>query len=687
MPKVTLEFEVLDKGTAVVRQLTGETEKAFARLKAAGAGAAEGTGALVRANERAAVSMRDTKQAIGAVATSFGQVSPQITFAALEMGNFVTRMAGAPAMTKLFAGSAVAAGTAIAYLVSQFRATHEMEERLAAVSAAARGLDLGSLRQGAQAAVIEIQGIGRASQSMVGRLVQAFSTDIPRMFLGMVTQAQEATNRLTAIRQQLPGVLELGERGEVAAFEGGMAGLRIQSRQAMLQRLLATGQAGESTIGLHVAALRRDIDVTVGAYLDQIDAQMRKEFAEAGARGTQDIEAPFIRERAARRIAEAQAKVDLQRQAVDEQARQQAEGVRGRAEQARAAGAQAAIERQQAIVEGLKVEGDAAKALSVQNEAYLKRIGVPSALLIQSDPRARQLIEEEKRARLMAVDETLRKSLWGIDQLKVADEQRARLVGSAMVTAELQRTSAIQQALTKERELEQSIQERLTAALATAGEAITGNLTDKFREAQGQLDALSARLGGQSVESAVAGFPSLGASSIMREFKSGELAAQSRRELENIVSGTRLTVSQSLVDVFTRASLIGDLGTLAEIRRQLTQQTRDVLDVPVLGPPPIFGPTALGPSGDGDGGGYQHGGIVPGPIGAPRAAVVHGGEAVLNPREQAVVRDLVGASTGSGRRPAVIIFQIGSREIARALVPDLQQLIANGELRVVGGTA
>ena len=43
----------------------------------------------------------------------------------------------------------------------------------------------------------------------------------------------------------------------------------------------------------------------------------------------------------------------------------------------------------------------------------------------------------------------------------------------------------------------------------------------------------------------------------------------------------------------------------------------------------------------GQGSEFQHGGIVPGPIGAPRQATVHGGEIILNPYE-------VGAMGGPG---------------------------------------
>ena len=69
---------------------------------------------------------------------------------------------------------------------------------------------------------------------------------------------------------------------------------------------------------------------------------------------------------------------------------------------------------------------------------------------------------------------------------------------------------------------------------------------------------------------------------------------------------------------------------------------------------------------------YQFGGVVPGPIGRAQVAIVHGGETIRPP-------DL--PATGA-TRAATIIFQVSGREIARATVADLQQLIADRVIRV-----
>jgi len=69
---------------------------------------------------------------------------------------------------------------------------------------------------------------------------------------------------------------------------------------------------------------------------------------------------------------------------------------------------------------------------------------------------------------------------------------------------------------------------------------------------------------------------------------------------------------------------------------------------------------------------YQEGGIVPGPIGRPRVAIVHGGETVL--------------PTGGGLSSQPIIIripvQLDGRTIAEVQIPHLQRFIDDRRIRV-----
>lgn len=69
---------------------------------------------------------------------------------------------------------------------------------------------------------------------------------------------------------------------------------------------------------------------------------------------------------------------------------------------------------------------------------------------------------------------------------------------------------------------------------------------------------------------------------------------------------------------------------------------------------------------------FQGGGIVPGPIGMPVPAIVHGGEHIFDPRS--------GNTTGSGKQTANIIIELDGRVLARAIGQPLVD-----ELRVKQG--
>jgi hypothetical protein len=105
--------------------------------------------------------------------------------------------------------------------------------------------------------------------------------------------------------------------------------------------------------------------------------------------------------------------------------------------------------------------------------------------------------------------------------------------------------------------------------------------------------------------------------------------------------------------------------------------------------PGVTGVTTIVPGG-GDGGagggeGYADGGYIPGPIGAPQMVRAHAGELIANPEQQARILEAVmrGRQLFAGpgaAQPAVIVLQVGSAELVRALVPDLRRAQRDGAL-------
>lgn len=69
---------------------------------------------------------------------------------------------------------------------------------------------------------------------------------------------------------------------------------------------------------------------------------------------------------------------------------------------------------------------------------------------------------------------------------------------------------------------------------------------------------------------------------------------------------------------------------------------------------------------------YDVGGTVPGPIGRPRRAIVHGGETVI-------------PAGGGGGQPVMFVIQLAGRDVGSVLLPDLQEAISAGRLRFSGG--
>ena len=120
MPKVVIDFEVKQSG-ASVKQIAGEAEVALERLKKSAGNSTEAIAKSSRAVEQQTVSMRDTKQAIGALSMAFGQFAPQATYGALEVSKFAQELRGLPLVSKAMSIGMVAAGAAIAGLLLNFR--------------------------------------------------------------------------------------------------------------------------------------------------------------------------------------------------------------------------------------------------------------------------------------------------------------------------------------------------------------------------------------------------------------------------------------------------------------------------------------------------------------------------------------------------------------------------------------
>ena len=637
MPKVMIELQVVDKATAETRRALGEVEKSLTGVQKAGAGAAQGVQQYNKSSEQSTVSMRDTKQAIGALSMAFGQFAPQATYGALEVSRFIEQLKGTTLATKSMQIGMVAAGGAVAALVAQFMATEQIAAKFAVINTAVKALDFGAVQGGLREVRLELEAADRQMKSWVGTFVMG-AQNIGRTLLGLPNAIAEAQQRMEALRSGLQQIMPILMGQEAAVHGVEMAGLGAQGRQQGLQGLMGRGAARPTDVATTALRLRETIMGGAQEAESVLGYQRRKEIAEAGARGTLDIEGEAIQARFLQRREELYGKRDIQLAAVEEQRRQQMESIRGQTEQRRASGAGLAIERQQAGVDLLKAEMEGGKSLLAKNEAFARGIGVPAWMFATVNPQARILIEEEKKARLMAIDETMKKNVYSIDQLKLAEEDRARMVAEAEATAQTQRSTAIQEAVTKERDLYDTAQ-KLRTELFNAGLAVKDGIGANLERA-----ATSAR---DIVDStSVIGMPS----EAFQGNKPGASAAwQKFWATPETGPGSKAWWSG------------GAWGNNAwdPMPTGYVSKPRD--ESPVSFP------------------GMQSGGFVPGPIGAPRPILAHGGEVVLNPEQQASINPSfapnITINIGGGEDVDVV-----ARKVAKSVGKQLAVFEARGVL-------
>lgn len=403
-----------------------------------------------------------------------------------------------------------------------------------------------------------------------------------------------------------------------------MAGLSIQERQKRVQSQLAQGMLNPLAIELSKGFTRLNIQEAYEAAVEALDFQLQKAIETSRAKGSLDIERPAIESRYAEQVAKLQAQRAIQLFDVDEQARQQTEAVRGQREQVRATTAGLAQEQQRARVAVMQADLEAAKKIQTENEAFMRRIGVPAWMLPGVDPRAKQFIEEQKSLVLMGIDETLAKNLSAINQLKTAEEEKARLVAQATETAARQRALAEDEALRNVNELYDAAR-RLREELQQQGQAVQTGLV-------AGLDAASQR--------------------------AEELASSVR----NINQGMRDASGQAPEGI-----------SWEEYRSSFRVTGAGGLDFspPIIPPINWRGPISLSdrlrseelanevPT-------FQRGGIVPGPIGSPRLVIAHGGETVIPQGRAGIQVSNTIIVNGSQEDPAVLARRI-ARDVGREL--------------------
>jgi len=398
------------------------------------------------------------------------------------------------------------------------------------------------------------------------------------------------------LREGLGAATSLQRGTEAAAFRGEMAGLSIQERQKRLQSQLGQGLANPLAIELAKGFTRLNIQEAYDAAIEALDFQLQKAIESARGRGTLEIERSAFEARYREQVAKLQAQRAIQEFDEDERARRDLETVRGQRESTRAFGAGLAQEQRAARLKAMQADLEAAKKIQAENEAFLKKIGVPAWMLPGVDPRAKQFIEEQKNTLLMGIDETLAKNLFAINQLKTAEEEKQRLIAQATETADLERSRANQEALRQVNEL-YDVASKTRFELLMQAKAVGSDLSSALDQATAKANALR---------------------ETMRQPWVSDLPGESFTSRPG-------QPSQAWSQFFGPAAP-GEPGS----QQWWAHESWTGKPLPGNEPP-----------------GFQHGGFVPGPRGTPRMVMAHGGEAILNEDQQRDIQD-VGIHGGRG---------------------------------------
>ena len=248
MPKVVLEFEVTDKGLAGVPRLLTETSTALAKLKT---NATQANAALASTDtNRANVSFRELKQTVGALTLSLAGQNPQVAAAGFQFASFGRMLSGLPGPYKAVAAAAV---YTTAVLVTQMSRVNELRERYATLNRAVLEMDFSALRQGMRETSIEMGRAVDQEDTVIG-----FLENLGRTLLFLPTKYEAAREKMEDYRKTLEELLPIEQKLAELQFRQQRGGLAVSAVEALAGRLEGAGRLDVQAITT-LAAQQRQI--------------------------------------------------------------------------------------------------------------------------------------------------------------------------------------------------------------------------------------------------------------------------------------------------------------------------------------------------------------------------------------------------------------------------------------------
>jgi hypothetical protein len=221
------------------------------------------------------------------------------------------------------------------------------------------------------------------------------------------------------------------------------------------------------------------------------------------------------------------------------------------------------------------------------------------------------------------------------------------------------------------------IRQDLPSAAQAAGQAITANMTASLAEATAAASAVAASIsvGGSGATGSVLQALKKSGNGLATWWERTEREWAASRLAEMSTKWGGMPIPADVAAKYVQLQLQGEVGQ-TELENAIARMGREYVNQQYINSQ--YSNAGIIPDS------YDVGGVVAGPAGAPRAAMVHGGEMVLTREDQQALLSALRSSAGawSGDRVIAINVNVDGRNLMGTLRAPLADLLRAGRIDV-----
>lgn len=293
MPDVNLTFRVV--GGQEVETAANSVDQSFQRLRTTAGQTAQELQRKASAGSLAAVSMRDLRQATGAMLATVAMGQPALAGIVFELTQFTRGLAGMPLQTKLAGAALVGLGTV---MFAQIQRGEELRERQLALNRAFAETDTSGLRNQMRQLSVDMDKALSSQQTWLGSLI-----DMGRRMIGLPSRSEAAREALESTRSTLDELLPQERRLNEIRYQRERGNLDLERSERALQRLEAEGGLGMRDIGAYERQAGRQIEASKKLAEEQLLIEAYRDQGMARARNASEQEMEMIGEQYGRKRA------------------------------------------------------------------------------------------------------------------------------------------------------------------------------------------------------------------------------------------------------------------------------------------------------------------------------------------------------------------------------------------------